>query len=148
MNLGKKWSVEAVKSVEEGLSLEKANYSNISVSCASEVAKKMKASDEQIIMVSGLAGGMGLSGNACGALATAVLLKSMEWYKNHPESKNNSKEMYNPYAKNTLNKFLSLTNSEMLCSKICGKKFKSVHEHSEFIKNGGCELLINKLAEI
>ncbi|MFC2138256.1 C-GCAxxG-C-C family (seleno)protein [Bacteroidota bacterium] len=147
MNLAKKWAAEAVKSGEEGLSLDQTNYSQMPLSCASEVAKKMGASDEEIIMVSGLAGGMGLSGNACGALATAVLLKSLEWYKEHPESKNESKEMYNPYAKNSLDKFLNLTNSEMLCHKICGKQFKSVEAHTEFIKNNGCRKLIDTIAE-
>ena len=39
------------------------------ISCASEVAAKMGASDEEMVMVAGFAGGLGLSGNACGALA-------------------------------------------------------------------------------
>ncbi|MEN8154414.1 MAG: hypothetical protein ABFR75_10370 [Acidobacteriota bacterium] len=35
----------------------------------------------------------------------------------------------------------------MECNKICGKKFDSINEHTEFIKNGGCRELINVLAK-
>jgi hypothetical protein len=41
---------------------------------------------------------------------------------------------------------MSFTNSELLCSAICGKKFATLEEHAGFIKNGGCEKLIHELA--
>ena len=45
-------------------------------------------------------------------------------------------------------KFYEETDYEMECEKICEKKFKTVEEHTEFIKNGGCEKLITVLAEV
>ena len=43
----------------------------------------------------------------------------------------------------TLNTFLETTDYEFRCDKICGKSFKNIEEHSEFIENGGCNKLID-----
>jgi hypothetical protein len=86
---------------------------------------------------------MGLSGNACGALGGAVWLRSLVWLRENPDSD----DMYNPYAKRTIESFEKETNSKFLCKEICGKHFMSVSEHSEFIKNGGCSKLIELLAQ-
>jgi hypothetical protein len=103
----------------------------------------MGANNEEMIMVAGFAGGLGLSGNACGALSTAIWLKSLEWVKEHP-----GKSAYkNPKAKAVLKKFYEITDSEILCHKISGKQFNSITEHSDFIKKGGCENLIDQLSE-
>ncbi len=142
LHIAKKWANKAVKSAEDGLSANQDNTTETPVSCAAEVAKKMGATDEKIIMVAGLAGGYGLSGKGCGALGAAVWIKSLEWVKDNPDSK----DMYNPYAKKTLVAFNEVTNSEMLCNKICGRSFNSVKEHTEYIKNGGCGKLIDTLA--
>src|SRR5512145_2496731 len=47
------------------------------VSCAAMLAQKMGASDVHAVMAAGLAGGIGLSGGACGALGTAIWLSGM-----------------------------------------------------------------------
>lgn len=142
LNIAKNWSPEAIQSAEEGLPVPDKKKQKSCLSCASEVARIMGASEEEIVMVSGFAGGIGLCGNACGALGAAVWMKSLNWFKNHPESS----DMYNPDAKTTLIKFYEITNNEMLCHKICGRKFQSVDEHTEFVKNGGCARLIEVLA--
>jgi hypothetical protein len=142
LNIAKNWAPEAIQSAEQRLPATNEKTQKQCVSCASEVARKMGAGDEETIMVAGLAGGMGLSGNACGALGAAVWIKSLSWFKNHPESK----DMYNPDAKTTLIKFYDTTNNEMLCQKICGRQFQSVDEHTKFVKNGGCSKLIEVLA--
>ncbi|MGD2033609.1 MAG: C-GCAxxG-C-C family (seleno)protein [Bacteroidales bacterium] len=146
LNIGKKWAPEAIQAASEGFSDTSTQVPEQVVSCASEVARKMGASEEEAIMVSGLAGGMGLSGHACGALATAVWIKSLAWYKENPDP--DTKEMYNPHTKATLDAFYKETGSEMLCSKICGKHFSSVKEHTEFIQNGGCSKLIELLSKV
>jgi hypothetical protein len=114
-----------------------------SMSCASEVVRKMGASDEEIVMVAGFAGGLGLSGNACGALSAAIWMNSLKWSKEHLEKSS----FFNPNAKKTLNTFNSVTESEMLCHKICKRHFNSLSDHSEFIKNGGCNKLIIALSK-
>jgi len=42
------------------------------MSCASEVVRRMGGRDEERVMVSGFAGGLGLSGNGRGALSAAI----------------------------------------------------------------------------
>jgi hypothetical protein len=144
--LAGKWAPEAVQAANEGLSKEQDDLSKTQVSCASEVARKMGASDEEIVMVSGFAGGMGLSGNACGALGAAIWLKTLAWCRENPGKSGYKDVTYNPNAENTLEAFYGATDYELLCSKISVQRFKTIDDHTEFIKNGGCAELIDVLA--
>ena len=113
------------------------------MSCASEVVKKMGGTDQEAAIVAGLAGGIGLSGKGCGALSAAIWLKTLRLVQT------TKKISYpNPQANEVLEGFMKETDYIFECSEICGREFNSVEEHSEFIKNGGCSKLINKLAEI
>lgn len=145
--LAEKWAPEAIQSANEGFSLEdireKTDISQPPISCASEVAKKMGASDEEMVMVAGFAGGLGLSGNACGALSAAIWMNSLAWCKNQT----GKSSFNNPKATDTLKAFYAATGNEILCRKISGRCFETIDDHSEFIKNGGCEKLINVLAQ-
>jgi hypothetical protein len=104
----------------------------------------MRASNEETVMVAGFAGGMGLSGNACGALAAATWLNTLAWCRKNPGQVPSLK---NPITKKILKAFYGATDSEILCHKICGQSFKTLNDHTEYIKNGGCDKLINALAE-
>ncbi|MFC1685267.1 C-GCAxxG-C-C family (seleno)protein [Pseudomonadota bacterium] len=140
-NLAEKWAPEAIQVASEGLSHEHPALSHQSMSCASEVVRKMGGSNEEMAMVAGFAGGLGLSGHACGALSAAIWMNSLDWCRKHP-----SKTAYsNPNATATLAAFDAATGSEILCHKICGQHFKTIDEHAEFIINGGCNKLINAL---
>ena len=142
-NLAENWLPEAIQSAKEGLSLEEKVPKLNTISCTTEVAKKMGASNEEMIMVAGFAGGLGLSGNACGALSAAIWMNSLSWTKEHP----NKSAFKNKKAKTTLKAFNKETKSEMLCHKICQKQFKNIDEHSQFIRNGGCNNLIKILSK-
>ena len=142
MNLAEKWAPEAIQSAKEGLSEKQTDLPQLPISCASEVIKKMGVSDEEVIMVSGFAGGMGLSGNACGALGAAIWMDTLTWCRKHPGKSGYS----NPNAKEILNAFYDATDSEILCSKISGQYFKSIEKHTKYIRNGGCDKLLNVLA--
>jgi hypothetical protein len=142
MNLAEKWAPEAILSARKGLSDQKTDMPEQILSCASEVAKKMGAGKEESIMVAGFAGGMGLSGNACGALGSAIWLSSLAWCREHPGISGYA----NPNTKKIVKAFESATGSEFLCHKISGKCFKTIGEHTKFVKNGGCDKLINVLA--
>jgi hypothetical protein len=50
--------------------------------------------------------------------------------------------------KKIISRFKEETGGEMHCENICGKKFSSAGEHSEYVQNAGCENLISKLSEI
>ncbi len=139
--LAEKWAPEAVDSAEKALA-EKPDNKIPAKSCAAEVVKKMGGSDEEAVTVAGMAGGIGLSGNACGALSAAIWMKTLEWSRKNP-----GKSAFPvPNSINTMRAFYSVAGDEMLCSKLCGKKFNSIDEHTEFIKNGGCGELIEALA--
>ncbi|MFC2138255.1 C-GCAxxG-C-C family (seleno)protein [Bacteroidota bacterium] len=139
--LAKKWAPEAIEAAYEGLALENTDLPK-AASCATELAKKMGASEEEMVMVAGFAGGMGLSGNGCGALAAAMWLNTLSRIKN-----NTYKIAFpDPALEDMLNKFYETTDYEMECCKITGEKFNSLEEHTEFIKNDGCIKIIDSLA--
>ncbi len=139
----KKWTPEAVETATINLANEAHAFSEPVVSCATVFAEKMGASTDEAMMVAGFAGRIGLTGGACGALGAAVLLKSLDWQKKNP----GDTTFKIPEGQKVLKAFLKETNSEVLCHKLCGKKFASVEEHSEFVKKGGCERIIRVLAE-
>jgi len=140
--LSDRWAPEAIAAAKEGLERE-SSYTSTPVSCASEVVKAMGASKEEMVMVAGYAGGMGLSGGACGALSAAIWMNSLKWCR-----ENTGKSAYpNPRATDTLEVFFKATDYEFECPKICEKRFASIDDHSEFIKNGGCSELIDALAQ-
>jgi len=140
--LAEKWAPEAVDSAKEGLTCQQTELPKKSISCASEVVRKMGASDEEMTAVAGFSGGLGLSGNGCGALSAAIWKNSLVWSRTHP----GKSAWSNKNAKNTLKEFNEETDSEMLCHKICGQRFETIEDHSAFIKNGGCNRLINILS--
>ena len=71
-------------SANEELSKDNTKLIGQPVSCSCEVARKMGASDEEMVMVAGFAGGLGLSGNGCGALSAAIYLDTLAWCRKHP----------------------------------------------------------------
>lgn len=141
--MAERWAPEAIQSAIEGLSDRSTELPSRSMSCASEVVRKMGGSDEEIIMVAGFAGGLGLSGNGCGALSAAIWMNSLKWSREHPDKSSFS----NSNAQKTLNTFNAVTSSEMLCHKICKQHFNIPSDHTQFIKNGGCDELINSLSK-
>lgn len=144
-NLAEQWMPEATQAAIEGLSDEKDNMMLESTSCASQVVKNMGGSDEEMIMVAGFAGGLGLSGNACGALSAAIWKKMLDWCRENPEK--DPPYFNNAIAKKILKTFNKETNSEMLCSNICGRNFKNIDDHTKYINNGGCKNLIEVVSK-
>ncbi len=142
--LAEKWAPEAILAAGEGLAGDMTGQPGRPLSCASEVAGKMGASDEEMALVAGFAGGIGLSGNACGALGAAIWMKTLAWCREHPGKTPPFSK--NPGVKNTLKAFDDAMGTEILCHEITGRRFGTVGEHAEFVKNGGCGELIELLA--
>ncbi len=142
--LAEDWAPEAIQSATIGLSQDKTDVLRPPISCASEVVKRMGASDEEMAMVAGFAGGLGLSGNGCGALSAAVWMNTLSWCRKHPEK--SPPFFNNSYTKNILEAFNDATDSRMLCNQISGQNFRTIDDHTEFMKNGGCDKLVNALA--
>jgi hypothetical protein len=141
--LAGKWAPEALIAVEEGLETNPDEPLEQSVSCASEVVRRMGGGEEEVTMVAGFAGGLGLSGNACGALAAAIWKSSFEAIR-----KENRKPTFSDTASlKIVDKFNETTDFKMECREICGKRFKTGGEHTEFIRSGGCEKLLKVLSQ-
>lgn len=138
-----KWTPEAIRAASQGLDSNQI-YSEPCLSCATEVVKRMGATEQESIVVSGLAGGIGLSGNGCGALSAAIWYKMLDWSKKNPGK--NPAFFNNQDVKSLLRSFYIRTDSEMLCRKICGKHFESIDEHTDYIRGGGCKNIIEALA--
>ena len=146
-DLAEQWAPEAIEAALESLSAgqehagEPSRSNHVTINCASEVARRLGASEEEQVMVAGFAGGLGLSGNACGALAAAIWMRSLAWCREQ-DAKTSFK---NPNAEGALKDFEDVAGDCMLCSEISGQEFETIEDHSTFIRDGGCSTLIEKL---
>jgi len=140
--LAGRWAPEALEAANEGLALKEKDLPEKSLSCASEVVQKMGGSAREMLLVAGFAGGLGLSGSGCGALAAAVWMNALV-YNRKGTGKSAS---YDPDTDPVLKVFYEETDYELQCHKICGQRFKSLDEHTEFVKKGGCAKLMDALA--
>ena len=113
------------------------------VSCAAMLARKMGASDLHTVMAAGLAGGIGLSGGACGALGAAIWIIEM----NRVKKGTGKVEFNSPEATEAIDRFMQSSDCEFECSKIVGRKFESVNDHAAYLRAGGCARIIEALAE-
>ena len=112
------------------------------VSCAAMLAKKMGLSDMHTVMASGLAGGIGLCGGACGALGAAIWIIGL----NSGMEEDGKVEFKDPRALDTIDRFMKCTDYEFECSKIVGRRFDSVGDHAGYLRDGGCSKIIEVLA--
>ncbi len=143
-NLAEDWAPEAIQASTEGLENANIQLDHKPTSCASEIVKKMGGTEKEALLVSGFAGGLGLSGKACGALSAAIWYQTFKWCKEHPGKK---PPMFNsPIAKKLIKAFRKETDSCMECKEIAGCQFNNINDHSEYIHNGGCDKLIKLLA--
>lgn len=141
--LADRWAPEAILAAEEGLGQTNVALGTKCFSCASEVAKKMGASEKEAMMVAGFAGGIGLRGKACGALGAAI------WMKNLKMARQGKGMGYNtsPEASDIMERFYQETDYEILCEKIAGRIFENTTDHTQYLESGGCRKLIETLAE-
>jgi hypothetical protein len=140
--LADKWTEDAINSAKEGLAGPIPEFREPPISCASEVVRMIGANEEESMIVAGFAGGIGLTGEACGALSAAIWYRSLQWCRENPKKSS----FNNPYASDLLFTFDEATGSKFLCRDICGRGFKTIDEHTEYIRSGGCEKLIKALS--
>ncbi len=111
-------------------------------SCAACLARKMGASDMHAVMAAGLAGGIGLSGGACGALGAAIWLIGVKAGKDDGAKI----DFNNPKAMDTIDRFVAASGGEFECSAIAGRKFEDAPDHARYLAGGGCASVIEALA--
>ena len=140
-NLAADWAPEAIQASAEGLDNENITLERTPTSCATEVVKRLGGTNKEAILISGFAGGLGLSGKACGALSAAIWYHTLQWCKDNPGK--NPPMFNNPIAKKLIKSFQTETNGCMDCEKITGRRFKDINDHSKFIQEGGCEAILS-----
>jgi hypothetical protein len=109
------------------------------VSCASMLARRLGASDMQVTMAAGFAGGIGLSGGACGALAAAIWIQAI----NSPSG--GTLDFNSPAITGTVDRFVENTEIEFECCQIVGRRFKDDQDHSAYLQSGGCAQVLDAL---
>jgi hypothetical protein len=111
------------------------------VSCAAMLAEKMGASELHTAMVAGFAGGIGLSGGACGVLGAAIWLTGLT---EPAEPVGISYET--TWVKDKIEQFLESSGDQFECANIVGRRFADISDHSEYLRAAGCADIIAALA--
>ena len=114
------------------------------VSCSAILAQKMGVSDMHTVMAAGFAGGIGLSGGACGALGAAIWIIGMNSLQEGASIKAN--DFKSPKAIEAIDRFMKCTDSKFECSEIVGRRFENIDDHAGYLRDGGCSKIIEVLA--
>ncbi len=111
------------------------------VSCASMLAKRLGVSEIHMVMAAGFAGGIGLSGGACGALGAAIWITGMS-----RPAEPDGISYADTWVNDMIEKFLESSDYEFECSEIVGRRFENVTDHAGYLRAGGCSEIIEALA--
>ncbi len=131
----------AFSQINSALSEKQIEEPPTPVSCAAMVTQKMGASEQHTVMAAGFAGGIGLSGGACGALGAAIWIRGMETLRD------GGKVTFNfSRAVEAIAWFAEHFDHKFECTAIVGQKFESVGEHANYLREGGCSEIIKGLA--
>jgi len=135
----------ALRDIKAALSEKNIEVPSPPVSCAALVAQKMGASEMHTVMAAGFAGGIGLSGGACGALGAAIWIIGMEEHKRGISIK---LDLSSPGGADAIKRFLrsKSANFRFECSEIVGQKFENVEDHAAYLRDGGCSDIIEVLS--
>ncbi len=131
----------ALRKINAAMSEPTAEAPPAPASCAAMLARRMGASEQHAVMAAGLAGGIGLSGGACGALGAAIWIEGMKVLEEGGKVPYKS-----PRALASIGRFLKCTDNEFECTKIAGRKFESVDDHAGYLRDGGCAKVLDVLA--
>jgi len=142
IRMAAQFSPIALREFEAALSENPEEIPGGPVSCTALLARKMGASDLEAALAAGWAGGVGLSGEACGALGTAIWFSGLiRLKKGLPKVK-----FIDPQAQDIVERFLKSSDYEFECAKIVGRTFTDVADHARFVQAGGCARILEALA--
>ncbi len=102
----------------------------------------MAVSDMHTVMAAGFAGGIGLSGAACGALGAAIWITTM----NSSQDGSPELDLQSPEAMDAIDRFVESSDYEFECSEITGRKFENIDDHAAHLRAGGCAEIIKAMA--
>lgn len=131
----------AFSDINAALSGERIEAPSAPVSCSAMLVKKLGASDMHAVIAAGLAGGIGLSGGACGAMGAAIWMIGMDTLREGA----GKLDYKAPRALKAIDKFVKSSDYVFECSKIVGRKFESVADHANYLRGGGCSGILEVL---
>jgi hypothetical protein len=102
----------------------------------------MAAPGLHAVMAAGFAGGIGLGGGGCGALAAAIWITGMKALRDGAARL----DFESPAALAVIDRFLGAAGRQFECATICGRRFTRVEEHAAYLRGGGCAPLLEALA--
>jgi len=137
-----RYAPAALRAIESAFSADAAAPPPPVVSCAAFLAERTGASDLHQTMVSGLAGGIGLSGGGCGALGAAIWLAGMDVLRQH----GGKLAFKDPKTTEVLERYIKAAEYRFECSEIVGRNFQDVGDHAAWVRNGGCARILDALA--
>jgi hypothetical protein len=156
-----RWSPQAHELIDKALTeFEEHTPDQTCSNCAVKTMEKMAAhvgiEAEDAVLVAGLAGGVGLLGNVCGALAAGVYALSVSRQMEHEHKKRDSRmrgsiqeltgaSFRGPATQLRLG-FIDRYDSE-LCIQITERQFQDIEDHSAFVEQGGCKEVIKFVAD-
>ncbi len=156
-----RWSPQAHELIDKALTeFEEHKPDQECANCAVKTLKKMATSvgmdEEDSVLVAGLAGGVGLLGNVCGALAAGVYALSVSQYLEQEGKKRDSRirgsfqeltgASFRGSATQLKLAFIDRFSGE-LCIQIAQRQFQDIEDHSAFIEPGGCQEAIEFVAD-
>lgn len=142
MRMAARYAQEAFSEINSALSETHIKAPSPPVSCSAILAQKMGVSDLHTVMAAGFAGGIGLSGGACGALGAAIWIIGM----NSLKERGSKIDLKSPGAIAAIDRFAKCTDFKFECSEIVGRRFENVSDHADYLRDGGCSKIIEVLA--
>jgi len=136
-----RYAPDAFNGIDSAFSGEQFEAPSPPVSCAAILAQKMGVSDMHTVMAAGFAGGIGLSGGACGALGASIWITGID-RPAEPEGFSYT----DTWIGDMIEKFLESTDYEFECSEIIGRRFENIDDHAAYLRDGGCSKIIEALA--
>jgi hypothetical protein len=148
-----KWAPQAHRLIDNALKdFAKRGPAGSCVNCAVQTLCRLDSSVGlkvgDSVLVAGFAGGIGLVGNVCGALAAGVFAMAVGHQLARERDKRDSRlrgtleELIGANYRGPLTRlrleFLKQFGSE-LCVDIVGRRFQDAADHSGFVERGGCE---------
>jgi hypothetical protein len=112
--------------------------------------------EKDAALAGGFAGGVGLTGNVCGAVVAAIFALGVRFYRGRSGRRDSAVKALLQEAgigdtsSKSATRLLDAFNGKhetLLCSKLIGRKFNSIDDHSNFVAEGGCCDLINSVSE-
>lgn len=137
-----RYASAAKDAIDAALSAPPGDAPPTPVSCASLLARRMGASGLHAVMAAGFAGGIGLGGGGCGALAAAIWISGMKTLRAGVERL----DFQSPAALAVIDRFLGCTGGEFECAAICGRRFARLEDHAAWLRGGGCAPIVEALA--